>query len=216
MPRRMLEMKAWVNIHKLEIAYLFEIWIPKCLLGNRISSWIYVRLLLVNLKPQWIYAKTSVDKQPQKYGKKHISSLFARKYRDSQWKKHTKSQSIIVSVFDGNLGKNFTFFFINEIPSTKFKFFFTSPEWCWLVPTFHLCYEKWMFRLRVIKLVLMVFFYNTWIYCCYGCLLLALVLPVRHQFIAILNEHLKSFWFRFLFFPPHIYCWFFIFVLLIH
>lgn len=61
-------------------------------------------------------------------------------------------------MFDGNLGKNFKFFFNNEIPSTKFKFFFTSPEWCWLVPTFHLCYEKWMFRLRVIKLVLMVFF----------------------------------------------------------
>lgn len=55
-------------------------------------------------------------------------------------------------------GEKFQFFFINEKPSTEFKFFFTSPEWCWLVPTFHLCYEKWMFRLRVVKLVLMVFF----------------------------------------------------------
>lgn len=109
-------------------------------------------------------------------------------------------------------------FFINEIPSTKFKFFFTSPEWCWLVPTFHLCYEKWMFRLRVIKLVLMVFFLQHLNLLLLWLLLLALVLvlPVKHQFIAILNEHLKSFWFRFLFFPPHIYCWFFIFVLLIH
>lgn len=153
-------MKAWVNIHKLKIAYLFAIWIPKCLLGNSILSWIYVCLLLLNLKPQWIYAKTSVDKQPQKYEKKHISSLFARKYRDSpkiKKKTYQISKHCRFRVWRES-GEKFQFFFINEKPSTKFKFFFTSPEWCWLVPTFHLCYEKWMFRLRVIKLVLMVFF----------------------------------------------------------